>query len=112
MKFHLLFFPDSCFTCVPEAYICASPSIRYDKPDPRSDYILLTSESTSETECHRQIDALIKELQKLKISASKKFRNQKAKGAKIGGKHYWPKALKPIPRPGDARYEYLRKKHG
>jgi len=26
--------------------------------------------------------------------------------------HYWPKALKPIPRPGDARYEYLQKKHG
>jgi hypothetical protein len=26
--------------------------------------------------------------------------------------HYWPKALKPIPRPGDARYQYLRKKHG
>jgi hypothetical protein len=26
--------------------------------------------------------------------------------------HYWHKALKPIPRPGDARYEYLQKKHG
>jgi hypothetical protein len=25
--------------------------------------------------------------------------------------HYWPEAGRPIPRPGDARYEYLRKKH-
>ncbi|HEY3761241.1 MAG TPA: hypothetical protein VGN23_05790 [Verrucomicrobiae bacterium] len=25
--------------------------------------------------------------------------------------HYWPKVGRPIPRPGDARYEYLRKKH-
>jgi hypothetical protein len=25
--------------------------------------------------------------------------------------HYWHEAGRPIPRPGDARYEYLRKKH-
>jgi hypothetical protein len=25
--------------------------------------------------------------------------------------HYWPKAGRPVPRRGDARYEYLRKKH-
>jgi hypothetical protein len=25
--------------------------------------------------------------------------------------HYWPEAGRPVPRPGDARYEYLRKKH-
>jgi hypothetical protein len=25
--------------------------------------------------------------------------------------HYWPEAGRPIPRPGDARYKYLRKKH-
>lgn len=109
MKFELLFFADGCFTCVPEAYVCASPSVGYDKPDPRSDYILLTSESTSEAECHRQIDALISDLKKLKVKASRKFRSQKKSGEE---KNYWPKALKPIPRPGDARYEYLQKKHG
>jgi len=32
--------------------------------------------------------------------------------ARLNEDHYWPKAVKPIPRPGDARYEYLRKKHG
>jgi len=25
---------------------------------------------------------------------------------------YWNKPTPPIPRPGDARYEYLKKKHG
>lgn len=25
--------------------------------------------------------------------------------------HYWHEAGRPVPRPGDARYEYLRKKH-
>lgn len=28
-----------------------------------------------------------------------------------GGEHYWHKAMKPVSRPGDARFEYLRKKH-
>jgi len=32
--------------------------------------------------------------------------------ARLKEDRYWPKALKPVPRPGDARYEYLRKKHG
>ena len=76
MKFDLLFFADGCFTCGPEAYVCASPSTRYKKPDPRSGYILLTHESTSGTECHKQIDALINDLKKLKVKASRKFRNQ------------------------------------
>ncbi len=39
-----------------------------------------------------------------KLTASSRVRLKKD--------HYWPKALNPIPRPGDARYEYLRKKHG
>jgi hypothetical protein len=77
MKFGLLFFPDGCFICVPEAYVCASPSVGYNKPDPRSGYILLTSESTSEAECHKQIDALISDLKKLKAKASRKFGIQK-----------------------------------
>jgi hypothetical protein len=28
-----------------------------------------------------------------------------------GDEHYWPKAMKPRARPGDARYEYLKRKH-
>ena len=31
-------------------------------------------------------------------------------GAELEAEHYWPEAGR-IPRPGDARYEYLRKKH-
>lgn len=32
-------------------------------------------------------------------------------GAALEQEHYWSKPTRPIPRPGDARYEYLRKKH-
>jgi len=32
-------------------------------------------------------------------------------GAELEAEHYWPEAGRPIPRPGDTRYEYLRKKH-
>jgi len=32
-------------------------------------------------------------------------------GAELETEHYWPEAGRPISRPGDARYEYLRKKH-
>jgi hypothetical protein len=31
--------------------------------------------------------------------------------AELETEHYWPEVGRPIPRPGDARYEYLRKKH-
>jgi hypothetical protein len=74
MKFELLFFPDGCFTSTPEAYVCASPSVRYDEPDKRAGRILLTTESTSAAECHAQIDNLIADLQKLKQMALRKFK--------------------------------------
>jgi hypothetical protein len=32
-------------------------------------------------------------------------------GEELEAEHYWPKVGRPIPRPGDPRYEYLRKKH-
>ncbi|MGH7990648.1 MAG: hypothetical protein ACREDS_10740 [Limisphaerales bacterium] len=32
-------------------------------------------------------------------------------GAKLETEHYWLEAGRPVPRQGDARYEYLRKKH-
>lgn len=32
-------------------------------------------------------------------------------GAEFETEHYWHKAGRPVPRNGDARYEYLRKKH-
>lgn len=32
-------------------------------------------------------------------------------GAELESEHYWPEAVRPVPRPGDARYEYLLKKH-
>ena len=32
-------------------------------------------------------------------------------GAELETEHYWHEAGRPIPRRGDARYEYLRKKH-
>ena len=34
-----------------------------------------------------------------------------AGGEDAADEHYWTKALKPVARPGDARYEYLKKKH-
>jgi hypothetical protein len=34
-----------------------------------------------------------------------------AGSAELETEHYWSEAGRPIPRPGDARYEYLRKKH-
>jgi len=74
MKFELLFFKDGCFTSGQEAYICALTCGGYEKPDPRSGHLLLTTESCSESECHKHIDALIGDLQKLKVEASRKFR--------------------------------------
>jgi hypothetical protein len=65
MKFELLFFPDGRFTNGPEAYVCALSSGGYDKPDPRAGHYLLTTESTSEAECHAQIDGLINDLETL-----------------------------------------------
>jgi hypothetical protein len=76
MKFELLFFPDGCFTRVPEAYVCVLPRGGYNKPDPRAGHHLLTIESTSEAECHAQIDGLINDLRKLKVQASRKFRRK------------------------------------
>jgi hypothetical protein len=32
-------------------------------------------------------------------------------GAALEQEHYWCKPTRPIPRPGDARYEYLQNKH-
>jgi hypothetical protein len=32
-------------------------------------------------------------------------------GSELETEHYWPEIGRPIPRPGDARYEYLQKKH-
>jgi hypothetical protein len=32
-------------------------------------------------------------------------------GAELEPDHYWSKPTRPIPRSGDARYEYLQKKH-
>lgn len=77
MKFELLFFPEGCFTCVPEAYVCANPSVAYDKSDRRGGYILLTTESTSGEECHKQIDALIGDLKQLKVKVSREFAKHK-----------------------------------
>jgi hypothetical protein len=74
MKFELLFFPVGCFTRGPEAYVCARPLGNYEKPDPRSGHILLTSECTDESECHEQIDLLISELKQKKVEASRKFK--------------------------------------
>jgi len=34
-----------------------------------------------------------------------------ASGMELEAEHYWHQAGRPVPRPGDARYEYLRKKH-
>jgi hypothetical protein len=73
MKFDLLFFPDGCFTCGPEAYVIATPPGEYDKPDLRAGHVLLTHETTSTEECSHQIDLLIKDLEKLKLVAKSKF---------------------------------------
>ena len=62
---------------MPEAYICANSPPGYDKPDPRAGHVMLTIESTSEVECHKQIDGLIDDLKKLKQEASRKFRDKK-----------------------------------
>jgi hypothetical protein len=60
---------------VAEAYVCAgSRGYPYNKPDPRAGHYLLSIESTSEQECHRQIDQLIVELQQLKRKASRWFK--------------------------------------
>lgn len=74
MKFELLFLQNGSLTRGPEAYVCALPSASYEIPDPRSGHILLTSESTNESECHAHIDRLINDLKKLKIEASRKFK--------------------------------------
>ena len=29
----------------------------------------------------------------------------------LEGEHYWKKQMKPVSRPGDARFEYLKRKH-
>jgi hypothetical protein len=77
MNFEFLFVKDGCWTSGPEAYVCALSSGGYEKPDPRSGRFLLTHESCSESECHKHIDALIRDLQKLKMEASRKFRIKK-----------------------------------
>jgi hypothetical protein len=76
MKFGLLKFPEGCFTCVAEVYVCAAPHGGYNEPDPRAGHDLLTHESTSAEECHAQIDQLIAELSGLKAEVSRFFKKQ------------------------------------
>ena len=78
MKVDLLYLPvgKSPFrTAV--AYVVVGESGRYgdNENDPRHGKIMLTSESTSEAECHKQIDHLISDLNELKNKVSRKFRN-------------------------------------
>ena len=79
MKFTLLFLSKgkspwgkSC------AYVCVSECVGYgeNEKDPRFGHQMLTSESMSETECHKKIDGLIEELVGLKAMASRKFKNK------------------------------------
>ncbi len=79
MSFDLLFLPEGKSpwggAC---AYVIVGRTHGYgdNDRDPRYGYEMLTSESMSEIECHKQIDGLISDLQKLKIKASRKFRKQ------------------------------------
>ena len=77
MKFDLLFLPDgkSPFRGA-AAYVFVADSGRYGdtQNDPRHGKIMLTSESMSEAECHKQIDDLMGDLKELKAKVSRKFR--------------------------------------
>jgi hypothetical protein len=79
MKFDLLFLPEGKSpwggAC---AYIFVGRTHSYggNDRDPRYGYEMLTSESMSESECHKQIDRLISDLKRLKIKASRKFGKQ------------------------------------
>ena len=78
MKFDLLFLPKGKSPFNGDAaYVFVSECGSYGEnaADPRHGYHMLTSESMSETECHKQIDRLIDDLNRLKIKASRKFRN-------------------------------------
>ena len=80
MKFDLLFLPKGKSPFNGDAaYVFVSERGGYGEndADPRYGYHMLTSESMSEIECHKKIDGLISDLQKLKIKASRKFRKQK-----------------------------------
>lgn len=79
--FYLLFLPSGKgWTGCAEAYVCAgSPGGGFEKPDPRAGHHLLTIESTSEAECHQQIDKLIIQLQHLKREASRWFERHEKK---------------------------------
>lgn len=79
MKFDLLFLPEgkSPFRRV-AAYIYVAEHGGYgdSAKDARYGKLMLTSESTNATECHRQIDRLISDLEKLKTKASRKFQRK------------------------------------
>jgi len=79
MTFDLLFLPKGKSPFNGDAaYVFVSQWGGYggNDRDPRYGYEMLTSESMSEIECHKQIDDLINDLKKLKIKASRKFRKQ------------------------------------
>jgi hypothetical protein len=79
MKFDLLFLPEGKSpwggAC---AYVVVGRTHSYggNDRDPRYGYEMLTSESMSESECHKQIDRLISDLKRLKIKASRQFRKE------------------------------------
>jgi len=79
MKFDLLFLPEGKSpwrgAC---AYVVVGRTHSYggNDRDPRYGYEMLTSESMSESECHKQIDRLISDLKRVKIKASRKFRKE------------------------------------
>lgn len=79
MKFDLLFLSEGQKPlCRASAYIYVSEHRGYGENarDPRYGKLMLTPESMSEVECHRQIDRLISNLEKLKTKASRKFQKR------------------------------------
>ena len=79
MKFDLLFLPKGKSPFNGDAaydFVSEWGGYGENDRDPRFGYHMLTSESMSETECHKQIDCLIGDLKKLKAKASRKFTNQ------------------------------------
>ena len=79
MNFDLLFLPEGkCPWGGACAYVIVGWTHGYgeDDRDPRYGYEMLTAESMSARECHKQIDRLINDLKKLKAKASRKFGKQ------------------------------------
>ena len=76
--FDLLLLPEGKGPFAPCAYIYVNACCPYGEKgkDPRAGYQILRSESMSATECYRQIDGLIEELQRLKKKASRFFETQ------------------------------------